>query len=36
MVDTTFGKQQFVGKVTGIVTDHYTMLKVIYLMKFRK
>jgi hypothetical protein len=23
-----FGKQQFVGKVSGAITDHYQMLKV--------
>jgi hypothetical protein len=36
MVDATFGKQQFVGKVAGAVTDHYTMLKVFKLINFRK
>jgi len=29
MVDSTFGKQQFVGKVIGSITDNYTMLKVL-------
>jgi len=28
MDNVVFGKQQFVGKVTGAVTDHYQMLKV--------
>jgi hypothetical protein len=30
MDNVVFGKQQFVGKVTGAVTDHYQMLKVRY------
>ena len=28
MDNVGFGKQQFVGKVQGAVTDHYQMLKV--------
>ena len=27
-MDVLFGKQQFVGKVAGSLTDHYQMLKV--------
>ena len=33
MENVVFGKQQFVGKVHGAVTDHYQMLKVLTLLK---
>lgn len=31
-----FGKQQFIGKVEGPLTDRYQMMKVIYFINIRK
>jgi hypothetical protein len=36
MENGNFGKQQFVGKVNGAVTDNYQMLKVNFFVIFRK